>query len=260
MAIYATGSTGYIGTQLSDSVIPIAVDLSKVSSMKRIKLEPKSTLIHLASIVGESRVREDPDYSKKVNVLGAEVLAEIALSQNISRFIYVSSSHVYAKSNNPVREGDEISPASLYAEQKLEAENRILRSFSDELHNLCIVRVFSVLGNNMKRGTLGWSIDRAHLAKVRYGMDQRDFLSPKQIAQVIFDLANLASVPNIINVATGIPTSIRSATRIMRGIHDDRELDLCCENNISDSPYIVGDPSLLRSVLDSAPHVWSLEE
>jgi nucleoside-diphosphate-sugar epimerase len=260
MAIYATGSTGYIGTQLSNSVIPIDIDLSKVSSMKRLKLKPKSTIIHLASIVGESRVREDQEYSRKVNVLGAEILAEIALSQNVSRFIYVSSSHVYAKSNNPVREGDEIAPSSLYAEQKLEAENRILRLFSNELQSLCIARVFSVLGKNMKKGTLGWSIDRAHLAKVKYGMDQRDFLSPKQIAQVIFDLANIVSVPNIINVATGIPTSIRNATRTMRGIQDDKELDLYCENNVSDSPYIVGDPNLLRSVLDSAPHVWSLEK
>ena len=125
-------------------------------------------------------MERDINFSRLVNVTGLERLASIFVEKTNSKFIYVSSSHVYRTSSNKISEVDAIEPQNLYAEQKYEAEECLQRIFVKCLERLVIVRVFSVLDWGMGPNTLGNAISQ--LAKhsswvLQNGKDIRDFLT-----------------------------------------------------------------------------------
>lgn len=252
MFIYATGTTGYIGSHLRDS-IPLIVDLSDRSSFSELKLKPKSTLIHLASIVGVQRVMEDSKLAYQVNVEGTVRLAENLRNHNDTRLIYVSTSHVYKYSGSKHSEDSETEPMSEYAKQKLEAELRLRELYADAPHKLLIARVFSILGQSMPRGTLGWAIERANLDNpIRYSDDMRDFSTAAQVAGLLEKLANKDWHNPILNVCSGVCRSVRSA-----GIELRKNLNLRDDENIflpgnSSIPQNCGDNRLLIETLANA--------
>jgi nucleoside-diphosphate-sugar epimerase len=157
--LYATGVTGTIGRHLPADVIPVKIDLS--SNRKEfinVSFETNANLIHLAGVVGPSAVLKDLGYARSVNIEGTEYLAQEFLNKSTGIFYYISTSHVYAPSSNLIAESSALSPANIYAEQKLEAETLLHRLFESESSRLCIIRVFSVLDWEVAPFTLGGAI------------------------------------------------------------------------------------------------------
>lgn len=249
MAIYATGTAGYIGSRLRKS-IPIELELTDHRSFGKLSILPGSTIIHLAAVVGVQSVLENASLAQKVNVEGTVKFAEYIRDFTDARFIFVSSSHVYRASINKHLEDSPLEPNSLYARMKLEAEERLMDTFKLELGRLLIARVFSILGGNMKLGTLGWSVERATPeAPVKNSDDLRDFSTGEEIAQLLEELATVNWLSTILNVCSGYCRSVRDAGRELR-----RELKLSEDDNIflpghSNVPRTCGDNSLLIKTL-----------
>lgn len=245
MTIYATGTSGYIGSKLKNS-IPLEIELSDEKTFARCSIFSSSTVIHLAAIVGVQQVLEDPVLAQKVNVDGTLNFAEYLMKNTDSRFIFVSSSHVYKASNNRHTEISPLEPMSLYAEMKVETEKRLKETFSNEPQRLLIARVFSILGGNMPPGTLGWTIERATTEKpVKNSDDLRDFSTAEETANLLESLAVANWLSTTINVCSGTCRSVREAGRALR-----RELDLGDDDNVflaghSSVPRTCGDNSLL---------------
>lgn len=248
--LYATGTTGTIGRHLPGSVEPINVDLASTQeNFESIIFEKNSHLLHLAGVVGPSEVLKDIDYARLVNIRGTNFLAQEFIKKSNGIFYYVSTSHVYAPTSNLILETSALAPASNYAEQKLEAEVMLRKIFSQESHRLCIIRLFSVLDWGVPAYTLGGAIRRLINSEVilSNSSDVRDFLTPKTIAQTIYEISLAGTQFEIVNLCTGVGLSVGAAAKRMLS-----ESGLSVQENQfsweqGSNPYVVGDNSRLIS-------------
>lgn len=261
MAIYTTGSSGTLGRHFSARAIAINRDFLSIDYIERLpKFAEHDSLVHLGGIVGNEAVENDPSRAHKVNVEATLRLAENFLSQNGSRFIFISSSHVYAPSAEKLNENSPLKPQSRYASQKIEAENLLQKLFSKKPEKLCVVRVFSVLDWDVAPFTLGGAIAKLAFEDPNFHLknasDIRDFLTPRTIASALERIAECVEITGVVNLCSGTGTSVAEATRIMLksrnlGVPEDRIVP-----GNSPNPYIVGDNTRLVKALPGLDLVW----
>ena len=259
-SIFATGVSGTIGKHFKNQVFPINHDLrnSELRNIPNIKIG--DCILHAAAVVGPKIVSEDLITSHKVNVQASKMLARFARDNGISRFVYVSTSHVYAHSNSLLTELSPTGPNNVYAEQKLEAEGEISSVFRDCPEKLCIVRVFSVLDWDVADFTLGGGIKKLISNNsnftLNFGDDIRDFLTPRLIANALVSISNEALLTGIINLSTGTGLTVKDAARIMlEGSGYKLPANRIVSGN-SDYPYVDGDNSKLKAALPDLNLKW----
>ena len=264
MLILATGTSGTIGKHFSSHVSPISADLRNFNSVQTVlgkfQNKEKSSLIHLAGVVGKIEVEKDLDNSRKINILGTKSLAEHFKSNFSGKFYYVSTSHVYACSKVPIDEEFETSPSTLYASQKLEAENLLKDIFSDSPDRLCILRLFSVLDWDTAPFTLGGGIrklaDKNSDFELNYSNDIRDFLTPKTVAETILTLVKIDKASGIVNVCTNVGTPVIDACVRMLTESNFQIPNSRINSGTSDNPIIVGNNSKLLNILPNLEIGW----
>ena len=260
-SIFATGVSGTIGKHFKNQVFAINCDLRNSELRNIPNIKKGDCILHSAAVVGPISVSEDLATSYKVNVNASKMLAEFAKNKEISRFIYVSTSHVYARSNSLLTESSPTGPNNVYAEQKLEAEEEITSVFRDYPEKLCIVRVFSVLDWDVADFTLGGGIKKLTSDNssfiLNYGADIRDFLTPHLIANTLISIANEDNLTGIVNLATGTGITVRDAAKTMlEGSGYKLPTNRIISGN-SDYPYVVGDNSKLKAVLPDLNLKWN---
>jgi nucleoside-diphosphate-sugar epimerase len=188
------------------------------------------------------------DYSELVNVQSTGELAERFRDTSKGKFVYVSTSHVYAKSSQPIHEDYILEPTSTYADQKLRAEMSLTSVFKDQPQKLLIVRVFSILDWGMPAKTLGATIENIKKnipdVKVKNADDIRDFLTPFVVGKSISALVQEFNISGCINLCSGIGTSVRNATIQMLGPRAEKSETNFIKGN-STKPVIVGSNSRL---------------
>ena len=252
---FATGMTGLIGRHLSGKAIELKINLAALDERYLLEtIGSNDNVIHLAGIVGESKVLENLEHSYLVNVEGTEKLARLFFQHSQGRFVYVSTSHVYRKSSFVLDENSPTDPSTVYAGQKLLAEEKIQAIFENEPHRLVIVRVFSVLGDGMPDFSLGGAV-RKLLANKDYKLencdDVRDFLSPKQAAEYIWTITSLSPISGVINLCSGHSKTVREAVLEMIPV-DLHQLALSklLKGN-SANPRIIGSNKKLLSFFEN---------
>jgi nucleoside-diphosphate-sugar epimerase len=147
--IALTGATGFIGrhlsaqlqargwivrgllrpatdqTRLAPGVVPVMADLSDGGQVRE-GLRGARAVVHLAARVhrpGETDSRWREQYLDD-NVRPTDTLVRAAVSERVSRFVFVSTVRVHGASRNGVcRAGDALAPPDPYAESKLAAES-----------------------------------------------------------------------------------------------------------------------------------------
>ena len=159
MKIFVTGGLGYVGTELSLSLLrsghqitvfdagwfgnhlPSATNLKVVIGDLRtmnFSLESYDAVIHLANIANDPGVELNQTLSWEVNVLATYQLLQKAISAGVKAFIYASSGSVYGVSElEKVDEETPLVPISAYNKTKMIAEQVILASSSK-------IKVFNV--------------------------------------------------------------------------------------------------------------------
>jgi nucleoside-diphosphate-sugar epimerase len=215
VSVWATGMSGVIGRNLMGLTEPLKIDLScnELTDIDSDLYRCKS-LIHLAGIVGEQKVKSNEEYAYNVNVRGAANLARSYHQKGKGLFVYVSTSHVYKPSSEFLTEESEVGPVSTYGMQKLLAEKLIESVFEDSPERLVIVRLFSILGEGMPDFSLGGAIRRL-VADPQFLLnncdDIRDFLTPQVAAQSIFEIAQATGIYGTFNLCSGQAQSIKDA-------------------------------------------------
>lgn len=210
-----------------------------------------TVVIHLAAIVGEREVLSDLEYSYRVNVNGAVNLARAVEQSNSSRFIFVSTSHVYATTQEEVLidEDSACLPRGHYALQKLIAEEIITDVFRHDPSRLVIARVFSVLDQSQPTGTLGNAIvavARDDSKVLSFVDDQRDFLSPRAVSSALATVANTSNFSGKVNICSGQTLSIRQAVRNLLGEMEYERVATRLGAGQSPVPRIIGCARLLE--------------
>lgn len=261
MKLYSTGSTGTIGKHLPKGVTALKLNLASDHLVfEKIEIAPNSNLIHLAGIVGPSSVLKDVEFARAVNVRGTKFLAEAFLANSEGIFYYISTSHVYAKSDKLLTETSPIEPLNIYAEQKLEAEEVLRSVFRFHQNRLCIIRLFSVLDWDVAPFTLGGAIKKLIEPGSDFVLsnasDIRDFLTPRAIANALFEIASQKKISGIVNLCSNRGTSVGVAARKMlteSGFEVPTNRILL---NESSNPVVIGDNSRLISFHPSMKLTW----
>ena len=250
MKIIATGLTGTIGRKIDQSITPAKVVLG--SERLTDFFDPNDgplALIHLGGVVGESKVSEDLDYSRHINVDETLRLAREVIEVFGGKFIHISSSHVYGPQESPITEDFSFNPRSNYAKQKMQAEVELLNYFGDRNKQLTILRVFSVLGWDVADFTLGGAVKRiisGSTESISNADDIRDFMTPTTIAKAISDISKYGELSGVYNLCSGMGISVGDAVREMFNVkkYEKGYLQLLAGN--STSPRLVGDNTKIK--------------
>ncbi len=136
--------------------------------------------------VAQVPLAKDRALFKSVNVHGTENLLRAALSANVQKVVYTSSSAVYgAPRENPVTEATEFRPAEPYGRAKLEGE-RVCQRFSQQGLDVSIIRPRTILGH----GRLGifqilfeWIYDGINVPVLGSGDNLYQFVHADDLAE-----------------------------------------------------------------------------
>jgi nucleoside-diphosphate-sugar epimerase len=118
----------------------IRADIRDADARKR-ALSGTEAVVHLAAIVGDPACALDPAVSDEVNVQATESLVADANAAGVSQLVFASTCSNYGRMTDPtvpITEDGELSPVSLYAEQKVGMERLILGGGSGSMAPTCL--------------------------------------------------------------------------------------------------------------------------
>ncbi|MBU2543699.1 SDR family oxidoreductase [Patescibacteria group bacterium] len=177
LPILVVGGGGYIGSHLVEQLLKknykvrvfdkfiygkeVLADLKNnhnleiiegdISDLYALTLALRDTraVIHLAGLVGDPASSIDSKLTQHFNIVSTRMLIESVKALRIPRFIFASSCSVYGASEKEVNEISDLNPVSLYAKTKIDSENEILQTQSDEFHPT-ILRFATVFGHSRR--------------------------------------------------------------------------------------------------------------
>lgn len=157
MRVLVTGGAGFIGSHIVDALIEHGHNVSIVDNLSegsRANLNPGARLFdvsindacglerafaeakpelvsHHAAQISVRNSMFDPTHDAKVNIIGSLNVLQCAVKHDVERFIFASTSVVYAKPIHlPMDETHPLRPESVYGVSKLTVEN-FVRLYSD---------------------------------------------------------------------------------------------------------------------------------
>lgn len=260
--LLATGTTGTIGRQFGIKAEHIPINLSQeIWSDKDLNISEGDVVIHCAAIVGVNSVKSNEKLAYQINVEATRKLAQMARRRGASRFIYVSTAHVYADSKSPITELGPVAPQSLYAQQKYEGESAVIDELSFSDTEFCIARVFSVLDWESKAFTLGNSVrellDSRSNKLLTNCDDVRDFLTPKTIADALIAIAGKPGLNEVVNVCSSQGIRVGEAARIMFETSGFTFPSNKTVAGNSSNPFLVGENSKLKAEIPNLKLTWN---
>lgn len=171
MRIVVTGGAGFIGSHVVDLLAKAGYSVAVIDNLSTGKLSnlrsdvefikgeitdfdlvkaltsDADAIFHLAALPRIQKAIDDPKGTYKANVEGMFTVLEAARENQVSRFIYSSSSSIYGDQDSPIMiESMTPKPKSLYASQKLMDET--LASAYANTFNMTVLslRYFNVYG------------------------------------------------------------------------------------------------------------------
>ena len=103
------------------------------------------SVVHLGAIVGDPACNLDESLTIDVNLSATRMIAELAKSAQVERFVFASTCSVYGAVDGVLDEHSQVKPVSLYGRTKLASE-QILVGMSDERFSPTIVRFATIYG------------------------------------------------------------------------------------------------------------------
>ena len=107
----------------------VLIDLTDFKASKKVfnGIGPDA-VIHTAALTSPNYCQEHPDEAEKMNVDAAVNLAGLCADRNIP-FVFTSTDLVFDGLNAPYREESPVCPVNIYGEQKVRAEEGILKKY-----------------------------------------------------------------------------------------------------------------------------------
>lgn len=174
MKCVVTGGAGFIGSHLAEALVKngeeaVIVDnlcsgnrdnlagfREKVKFLKgdvrdlgflKKAFRGVDVVLHHAALISVVESVDKPGLYHEVNVEGTKNVLEAARHNNVGRVVFSSSCAVYGETDDlPMREGQDVRPASPYAEDKLEAEKLCKEYYEKHGLKTMVLRYFNVFG------------------------------------------------------------------------------------------------------------------
>jgi nucleoside-diphosphate-sugar epimerase len=163
-------------------------DISDSQTLRETEeLKKTNILVHTAGLAHQfGRVKKEDFW--RVNVRGTENICRLAEKLGVEHFVLISSVAVYGVyGNSKIDETYICQPSGIYAESKLESENRAIEFCEQKNIRLTILRPATVigegdLGNTTRLITL---IDRGRFLWVGKGENKKSLIYKKDVAKGI---------------------------------------------------------------------------
>lgn len=263
-----TGSSGFIGTRL---VQRLAAEGGQVMLLDRtggqdvtgairhsVKEFAPDQCFHLAAVHMVEWCREHPAETMATNVGGTINVLDALAETDCRAVVLASSAAVYGFGDGRFWEGDELRPADIYGQSKLEAE-RVLAEYAMRRPGASCkaARLFNVVGAGDMNDHLLPQLARSRVAGTfgRAGntWPTRDYVNVDDVVSALLVLARADSPGyRAYNVCTGDGTSVGGLIRMVRdslvdGLPTGWTVDLLPGRE--NDGHLVGDPSRLRDGL-----------
>lgn len=251
MIVY-TGSTGSIGSDMPNGHTPLVTRLESpmktMSSELRIKTDEGYQFIHLAALTSVDACEKDSVLAKSLNVDGAIKWFQAASDTGCKRFIYVSTSHVFANQNTPLTTASPVGPRSVYGKTKWEAEEALKKEAQNSGTELVIARVFSILPRILRPGYLLTNLHarakNKDFSPIPGLNNVRDFIKTTEVGRQLVALTD-ETLENhqVVLICTGIGRTVREiAVDVFKEHGLDGNLLKEAPGRPDDVQYIVGTP------------------
>ena len=159
--------------------------------------------LHFAAKVPVNFVEKNYKLVKKINLGGTNNLIKIIKKdKKLKWFFFSSTSHVYQKSKNALKENSNLQPQNKYAKTKFLAERKLEKLDSNKI---CIGRIFSYTSTNQSNSFVIPSIFNQIKQKKNVFYDfnsKRDFVHIDDICSAIYILLKKKS-SGIYNIGSG---------------------------------------------------------
>lgn len=232
MSIFVTGASGFIGNHyiqhLCDCDIEHEVLNEKFPFSSDLQLSKGAAVVHLAGMAhGKARNEEDFFLVNRDYPLH---LAQVAKSQGVRRFIYLSSINVYDfEQSQPFEEETRTSPSTAYEQSKLEAERGLLDLKAEDFQ-VVILRCPLVYGEGVPANfsrLISLSL-RTPILPFGSTVAQRSYLSVGNLCSAINTCIESTSVHHsgVYNLTDSYDLDIGQVTSMIRSAFGQKILQL----------------------------------
>ena len=246
--IIVAGGSGFIGANLISELISNGnevISISKSDNKLKRKIKNAKYIFHdLKEPINEIFSEDFVDVEYIINCSGyidhsdfgnngIEVfyehfnslisLTNLAIDLKVKTFVHLGSSDEYGNNKSPIKESTRESSISPYSLAKISSTFYLQQCFKQGILNTVILRPFLIFGEmQSKNRFLPYLINnciRDNEFKVTKGEQIRDYLYIKDFNQALIKtLNNEKAYGEIINVASGIPVSIKDVISTVREI------------------------------------------
>jgi UDP-glucose 4-epimerase len=201
-------------------------------------------VVHLAALVRTPLSFDHPEWTNQINHWGTASVVDCALSEGVSRFIYLSSASVYGP-GGPFQETDPPRPIGPYAISKLKGEREVLRGGERGLR-VTVVRLATVYGNAPAMRFDATANRLAYLVGVGrpmvvYGSGEqvRPLIHIRDASSVLrFCLAEPATEGEVINAVTMNP-SVNEIAHTLQGLAPQAPIHYTDQDMLTEVSYAV---------------------
>lgn len=174
-----------------------------------------------------------PENALLINSLGTRNLIEVLKNKNIKNFIYLSTFHVYGKSNGHITENTNLVPLNDYASTHLFAEYYIKQFFQTDDFPFTIFRLTNSYGAPKYHNSSKWYLVLNDLVKGAYtnkeitlkgnGQATRDFIWMGDVCSIIEKSLTLnPNENNIFNLSSNTCKSMLELAKKVQNVYINR--------------------------------------
>jgi nucleoside-diphosphate-sugar epimerase len=208
-------------------------------------------VVHAAALADVAACTREPSRAFASNVHGTHVLLEEVANSDVRRLVFISSASVYGDGDPEhdslqcFSETSPLRPISVYGNAKAWGENQVRHALAGTDTETVVLRYFSVYGDPQvpKPDSHSWCVAWFGMRAIcdlplvlhNGGSQVRDFIHVDDVAMATaLALATPAAAGEVINVGTGVATSVRTVA--------DHVVRYFPEASLVDAAKPLGDP------------------
>jgi len=194
-----------------------AGDLTQAGAIERLIAEWQPDIVFNLAGYGVNPAQRDPGLAERINAglpgRIAEALAKTERHWTGQRLVHTGSALEYGTAAGDLEESTACKPTTLYGQTKLEGTQRLTEAATARNLAAVTARIFTVYGPGEIEGRLLPTLIAASRherdIELTEGAQRRDFTYVDDVAEGLLKLGLLKSAPPVLNLATGVLTTVR---------------------------------------------------